>query len=103
MITRWQYSLSAAMITRWHYYIDAVMITRWPKISINVFAPSLVSDINFIPCQKTWCDFAYGDRESVEWSSSVARGGPRGYGTPKLLVNVFSSINLHCYVILVCK
>ena len=34
--------------------------------------------------------------------SGVARG-PRGPCPPKLLVNVFSPINLCCYVLLMCK
>ena len=33
--------------------------------------------------------------------SGVARGG--GMPPPKLLMNVFSPINLRCYVLLVCK
>ena len=39
---------------------------------------------------------------SVQFRSGVA-GGSRGSCPPKLLVNVFSPINLRCYVLLVCK
>ena len=38
---------------------------------------------------------------TVRWRSQ--RGGGHGGHAPKLLVNVFSPINLRSYVILVCK
>ena len=44
--------------------------------------------------------YSWGKFKWIQWSS---QGGHGGHGPPKLLVNVFSPINLSCYVLLVCK